>query len=342
MTILNIMLGRKRGGLEQAAIDYAEALALTGRPTLTVLHSEGWARQEFSDRNLPYVTLDTLGMWDVFSMWKLRRIAIDARAQAAICHGNRALSMALWALRSIPIIAVSHNYQTKRFARADACFTITRHAFETLAAEGIGHQRLFPMPNMVRMGPAPQRTGMRHPPVIGSMGRFVGKKGFDVLIEALAELDRRGVAFRAILGGGGDQEDLLRRRITRYGLDEKIALPGWVQDKDAFFASLDLFVLPSHHEPFGIVLTEAMAAAVPVVSTASEGPREILSANETGLLTPVGDATALADAMQKLLADPALALQLGQAGRATVTQHYTPEAMARRLDEALATILTGN
>jgi len=195
---------------------------------------------------------------------------------------------------------------------------------------------------MVRIADMAARMPMRTPPVIGSMGRFVEKKAFPLMVEALALLHQRGVDFRAVIGGGGDEEAMLRQQIASHGLNEKMSLAGWVQNKAEFFAGMDLFVLPSHHEPFGIVLIEAMAASVPVLSTASEGPREIIQPGVNGALTPLNDAPAMADALAQLMANPAQTATMGAQGRADVAQRYSPQAMAGRLKTALDTILTGN
>src|SRR6202034_4671627 len=102
------------------------------------------------------------------------------------------------------------------------------------------------------------------------------------------------IPFKAVLAGEGEEEGALRDLAREKGLGEELRFAGWVTDKQAFFDSIDLFCLPSHHEPFGIVLLEAMAQGLPVVATASEGPSEILEAGEPGVLVPTNDAGALA------------------------------------------------
>jgi glycosyltransferase involved in cell wall biosynthesis len=168
------------------------------------------------------------------------------------------------------------------------------------------------------------------------MGRWVAKKGFLNFIEALSVLRARGGAFRALLGGGGEQEQAINAHITRYNLGNHITCVGWVTNKSAFFAALDVFVLPSHHEPFGIALIEAMSHAVPVISTDSEGPSEILHPDIDGVLVRKKDPEALADAIEKFLADPTRAAAMGQAGATLVAQEYSMGAMAKRLQTALA------
>lgn len=331
--VLIAMLGAKRGGLEQAAIDYAEALAHAGVPAHTVVAPDSWALEQMRKLGLSHSILKQLGGWDPLASRRLQKLADHHGATHIICVGNRALSIGL--RTRLKKIAVAQNYKTRRFHKADGCFAITRHAADTLVANGIAANRVHFLPNMARVGAKPDRPAFRTPPVIGTMGRFVAKKAFDVYLDALAELQRRNVRFTAVLGGGGDDEPALRARAA--GLP--VTFPGWITDKAAFFHSIDIFVLPSHHEPFGIVFIEAMAAGVPVVSTRSEGPREVLTDGVDGLLTPLGDAMALADALEKLLADESLTRAMADAGYALVRDHYSMPAMAARLQQALAGIL---
>lgn len=340
MTIINLMLGAKRGGLEQAAIDYAEALALTDLPHHTIVPPDSWVLPQLERLGLPVSTLHQRGGWDLRAAWTLRRRVRQLDATAVICHGNRAISLALLA-RAVRVIAVAHNYKTKRYANAEACFAITRHALDQLAT-CLPREKLFLMPNMVRASGTAPHARFQRPPVLGSMGRFVAKKGFALLIEALAILHRRGVDFRATIGGGGPEESALHAAIAHHGLGDRITLTGWIDDKAAFYAGIDLFILPSHHEPFGIVLIEAMEAGLPVIATAAEGPREIIESGVTGTLTPLGDADALANAIGAALADMERTARCASAGQHAVRERYSPHAMARRLQQALDTILTGN
>lgn len=342
MTIVNLMLGCERGGLEQAAIDYAEALAQAQIPSLNIFPRDSWVGQEFDRLGLPWQPFRQQGGWDILAARRLRKMVEKAGASAAICHGNRALSIALLSRTNMKKIAVAHNYKTRRFCWADAGLAITLDARERLIENGMKASRVHYVPNMVRVGELPVRKPFGTPPMIGSMGRFTGKKGFDVYLDALSILARRGVAFRATLGGGGPDENKLRQRLALRGLTEQVSMPGWVENKQDWFDHIDIFVLPSHHEPFGIVLIEAMAAGLPVVSTDSVGPREIIRNGQDGVLFPVADATALANKLEALIADPQSALSMGQRGHARVAEQFSQCAMSKRLKSALDAILTGN
>lgn len=167
---------------------------------------------------------------------------------------------------------------------------------------------------------------------IGYVGRLVDAKGVDVLIDAASGL--RGDWLLEILGGG-PAEDELRRRADATGIAGRVHFhtPRPSHAVPEFLNQLDALVLPSQtrsnwKEQFGRALVEAMACQVPVVGSSSgEIPNVIGNA---GLVFPEGDAVSLRDRLQRLIDDPALQLQLGQAGRRRVLQNYTQAEIARR------------
>jgi len=181
-----------------------------------------------------------------------------------------------------------------------------------------------------RLPPLPQRSG-DGVPVLGFAGRLGDpRKNLPLLIEALALLKRRGLAFRCRLAGlppGAEIEALLRRE----GLAESVECLGWVDDEALarFYRELDLFVVPSQQEGLSVVALEAMAAGLPVVSTRCGGPEDFVVDGETGLL--VGhDAGELATAIARLLQDSELRRRLGLEAARRVRRDYAWEATAAR------------
>lgn len=147
-----------------------------------------------------------------------------------------------------------------------------------------------------------------HPvPQIAAAGRLVAAKGFDLLIDACAMLAERGVAFHLTIHGEGPLEADLRARIGAARLDAHVTLAGHADPLIAALATADLFVLSSRREGFGNVVIEAMAAGTPVLATRSGGPQTIIEHGRNGFLVEAGDAGVLADALGRLIADPARA-----------------------------------
>jgi glycosyltransferase involved in cell wall biosynthesis len=184
--------------------------------------------------------------------------------------------------------------------------------------------------------PVERPAGLR----IISVGRLVEKKGFDVLIDAIELLAERGVEVTAAIAGeSGDQESAIRRRVTAAGLDDRVDFLGTLSQAELFaeYRRSSLFALACRITDDGDrdgipnVLMEAMAAELPVVSTAVSGIPELVRDDVNGLLVPPEDAEALADAIWRLTKDPALSHRLAQAGAATISEHFDGEALARHM-----------
>jgi glycosyltransferase involved in cell wall biosynthesis len=121
-------------------------------------------------------------------------------------------------------------------------------------------------------------------------------------------------------------------------LDGDVTLVGEVPDATPYIERMDVLVNASDPEPFGIVLLEAMAAAVAVMAVGSGGPLDIVEPGQTGMLARTGDPTDLADALEPLLSSPDLRRRLGEAGRERFMRDYTEEAVRQRFFTALENI----
>lgn len=139
------------------------------------------------------------------------------------------------------------------------------------------------------------------PPVVLGVGRLFAQKDFPTLIRAFAQVRQIRPARLMILGSGPEEPRLIAL-VRELGLEEDVAMPGFVQNPYAYMAQSAVFVLSSAWEGLGNVLVEAMAVGTPVVATNCEcGPEEILDGGKYGLLTPVGDSKAMAEAILKVL-----------------------------------------
>jgi len=168
-------------------------------------------------------------------------------------------------------------------------------------------------------------------------------KGHPYLISACEQLKERGVPFRCLLIGDGEDRPAIEAQIARANLSEQVHLLGQ-QSRDRvseLLASADAMVLPSVVTPYGkkegipVALMEALATELPVVATAISGIPELLEDGRTGLLVPQRDARALADALIKLHENPGLARRLGKAGREKVLRDFNLQRNVGMLGELL-------
>jgi colanic acid/amylovoran biosynthesis glycosyltransferase len=171
------------------------------------------------------------------------------------------------------------------------------------------------------------------PAKILTVGRAVPQKAQRVLLEAAAELVRRGCEFDLTVVGDGPLRGELEGFASAAGLSDRVHFAGAVgQDSiKAFFAEAQIFCLPSVAEGLPIVLMEAMAAGVAVVATKITAIPELVADGHSGVLVPPRDAMALADALQRLLGDLALRTSYAKAGIAEVRAEFEIDACADEL-----------
>lgn len=174
-------------------------------------------------------------------------------------------------------------------------------------------------------------------PVIGSIGRFDRLKGYDVLVKAMPALP--GVT--VVLIGGGPMREELEELARKLEVSDRLTLIDWSDEPRRYLPGFDLFVLPSRFEAFGLVLVEAMLAKLPVVASDVGGIPECVTGEETGLLVPVDDVAALASAIQRLLADPALCAKLGEAGLTRARKLFSRKRMVEEFEALYRDLIRG-
>jgi glycosyltransferase involved in cell wall biosynthesis len=174
--------------------------------------------------------------------------------------------------------------------------------------------------------------------VIGCVARLSEGKGLNYLVDAMPDIVERVPHAHALLVGDGPLRADLERHATERGVRDRVHFAGYHQDIPAWLAAMDVFVLPSLSEALPLSILEAMAAGLPVVATAVGGIPEVVEDGVNGRLIPVKDARALATAVVDVLSNPALAEQLGLAGR-TRAKLYSDTVLMERLLALYAEVL---
>ncbi len=199
-------------------------------------------------------------------------------------------------------------------------------------------QRLRVIPNPVSAWPKRRRTTEAN--TIVAVGRLNEQKGFDVLIEAFAEIAAKAEDWQLLIYGDGPLRGALEAQIAGLGLAEQVKLMGTTDTPGAWVEGANLFVLSSRYEGFPNVLGEAMAAGLPIIATDCDfGPAEMIEHARSGLLVPPGDAAALARAMEQCVESADLRKQLGNAA-ARAIRKFAPEWVMQQWDAVLAEALS--
>ncbi len=326
--VLNVMLSRDYGGIQQSFLDYDAAMQLEGVHVVNVVSLGAKIIKNLTHASYQLLNL---GPFDILSTLQMRYILSKEKPDMIIAHGNRAIKFCHGTKHKL--IGIAHNYSIKYLKKCDYIFALTKHLENYLINRGFEQKRIFLLPNMVRMGDTHRNCYVHDNaiPVIGAMGRFVKKKGFDLFLTALALLHSKNIPFKAVIGGLGDEELHLKQLCTKLNLNTKVTFIGWVSDKEVFFDQIDIFVLPSNHEPFGITLLEAMMRYKPVVSTKSEGPSEIIEDGVSGMLCEVCSVDDMTTKLIRIIEDYGYAKYLAKNAYLRAYQKYDMKVVAKTL-----------
>jgi glycosyltransferase involved in cell wall biosynthesis len=169
-----------------------------------------------------------------------------------------------------------------------------------------------------------------------AVGRLVWAKGFEVLIEAIAQLAQKHPNLYCLIIGDGSHRVDLERQIDQASIQERIRLVGFRPPSEtlAIVKSCNVFVMPSHSEGTPIALLEAAALGRPILASHVGGIPDLVSDGEQALLVPPGDVSALAAGLSRLIDDPQLATRLGTEAQRRVREDFSLQAMVEATTQA--------
>lgn len=322
--------------------------------------------------SLPGVLRRTAG-WAGFALRLARNTGYTRRLSAwirrdsiALVHLNNGFENLEANLAAVltgrPVVVHAHGpcgtaRLTRRLARrGPTCIAISMEVGKSLVEAGVPPERVHVLPNPLTLDPAPidaasraAARGSRGIPeqlrLMAIVGRIVQWKGQMEFLQAAALAMRADPGLGAVIIGDvtdamdayGDQ---VRREADRLGISDRVWFSGFIPDPRAVFALVDVLVHSSVlPEPFGLVVTEAMALGIPVVAANAGGPVEILTDGVDGFLVDPRDPAAVAARVNSLFASPALYQQVGAAGRRTALTRFSPEAYVERIAQVYDSVL---
>lgn len=177
-------------------------------------------------------------------------------------------------------------------------------------------------------------SGMTNGFVIGSIGRLHPSKGYETLLRSIPCVKQRFPGVKLIIVGTGREKDNLERLSAQLGVSSEVDFLGAKRPSEIprLLKTLDLFVLASNWEGFGLAAVEAMASGLPVVATDVGGLSEIVEDGRTGFLVPPGEPRMLAEKVVHLLQNPDLRRQMGKRGRIRARALFSLEDMIKKLE----------
>jgi glycosyltransferase involved in cell wall biosynthesis len=169
--------------------------------------------------------------------------------------------------------------------------------------------------------------------IIGAVSRLRQEKGIDTLIKAFSLLTQNYTNIHLLIVGTGPDEEVLKSYVKESGISSQVVFYGQASWERAMelLSIMDIVVVPSRFEGFGLTAAEAMAAGKPVIASNTSGLKEVVCDNQTGLLFPVGDFEALKNSMVKLASDSGLRENLGLAGKERVKKYFSIESFRKKI-----------
>jgi len=358
--VMLLAVGLGIGGTETHVLELASGIDRSKFDvTVCSLKSGGCLVEELRRRGIRVVCLNGAGKGDprvLFRLWKLMQEERPDVIQSFLFWANLAarllgrLSNAVRVVCSYHDEIVSEGWLVRMIDRFTfqwshavvCCSEAVRRSVSNCLGAPAPRQTIIPFgvdAGQFAVGNAASRTELRlrdGGPIIGTVCRLAEpKKGLHVLLRAMATLNRGGNDPRCqlLIVGEGPAREPLEALSCQLGLSDCTVFAGARRDIPRILPLLDLFVLPSLYEGFGIAILEAMAAGKPVVATAVGGIPEFVVPGETGLLVEAGNPAALADAIGSLLRDPERAKQMGIRGRARVLAAFQMSTVVRRHEQ---------
>ena len=348
----HVVLSLDVGGLERVVATLAQAQRAAGaRVTVYCLDRAGALASPLPAAGVPVLTVGRPARgFSPAAVFRLARMFARDHIDVVHCHNAGALYYGAPAARleRKPAVYTVHGAVTsqRRVTRhfqnlglvQDVVFVSEHARGMALQAKAVNKRGLHTVLNGIDVarfdGCADGGRSLRrelgfdeHTPVCGIVARLSPEKDHANLFDGVARVRERGMALHCLVVGDGPLRAELEHDVSARGLAGAVHFLGARHDIDACLGAMNVFVLSSVTEGLAMTLLEAMAASRPVVATRVGGNPEVIVDGASGFLVPPRDAGALADAIERVLRDPAHAAAMGAAGRQRAAQRFSLEAM---------------
>lgn len=360
LRILQISSAKSFGGGERHLADLANGLARRGHELFFALRRNSPLITELNDPSR--VTIVPLrNSFDAQSAGTLSRLVRKHQIQIIHAHMARDYPLAAYAARTNPnakLIVTRHvlfplsRLHRLTLSRAARIIAVSTAVASALQAEGVAAaEKISVVMNGIDVGKfgrakeAFDRPAFldrwnlpRETLLVGTVGELTPLKGQEEFLQAASAIvNECPHAYFVIAGTDHSAEGKNQRRleqvIAELNLSDHARLVGWLDNSAEFYCALDLFVSASHTESFGLAIAEAMASGAAVLTTATEGARELITEGANGFLVPIRDVAALASNMSQLLTQKSERNRVGLAAQATAREKFSLDRMITETEE---------
>lgn len=359
MKVVHLTASRFLGGPEQQMLGLARSLPAHYESTFVSFSENGLCEDLLQEvRSLGFTGIqlrrDTPRLVGAFK--ELVDLLRRANADILCCHGYKANLLGWLATRrlGVPVVSVSHGWtaETLRVRLYDALdrrvvrrmskvVSVSEGQAEKVRRAGVAPNKTVVIRNAIFAerfsDPDPaHREGLAslfptNPQfIVGAAGRLSPEKGFEILIDAAAEVVRENPQIGFVIFGDGALRESLAARIKRRCLEDSVILGGFRTDLERFVPHFDLFALSSFTEGLPVAVLEAFAGGVPVVATRVGGVPEVVDHGVNGYCIEPGCPKELARGILDALSDDTRRRTMGQNGKQRVVKEFTFEVMAKQ------------
>jgi len=276
--LLNIMLGCGLGGLEDAGLQYGIELQNIGYNCTNIYHQKSKMHEKMNKIPNTYF-ISPKNKYDIFSVWKLAKMIKKFSITHVIIHGRRAKAIILlikFFIKMPKLIFIEHSeINISGLNKMDKIGILNNQIRHNIVKTGVNNDKICNIPNFINIESNNfVQKSKKNELTIGWMHRFHEVKGMDIFFNAIKILQEKGLSFNVLIGGGNIEK--VPFKLGNIDLS-KIKFLGWVNDFQSFANQCDVFCVSSRAETFCLTMVNAMACGVPIVSTPTNGPLDILN-----------------------------------------------------------------
>lgn len=364
MKILHINSANAWGGGEVHVALLCKELRNNGQDIVLACRPESPIDKKFRDMQFSVLNLPLKGAADLYSSFCLANYCRTNGIQILHIHLGRDYWLAFFTkmlYKDLKVVFTRHLlfpikkniFHEMMYRTADMVIAVSKAVEKVIANSGfVGSDKLTTIYNGISIGKfanAPQGC-LRHEleldtttPIIGIIGQISPHKGQDVFIRSIPSIVKKIPNSKFIIVGDdfrqGAYVQELKALATGLGIEEHVFFIGPRPNIPEIMKDLDVFVLASRNEPFGLVVVEAMAAGIPVVATAAGGVTEIIEHGKSGFLIPIDDDGMLAESVCKILQNPELAKKHSENAILRVRSLFSIESMTEQTMKIYSEIL---
>lgn len=351
---LHVIGGKGSGGAERFAVRLINALARHGESVAAVTVAGGEIARAI-DPAIKQYHAPMLGVWDLYSRWKIHRVIADSQPDVVQTYMGRATRIVHLPRGQQPVhlARLGGFYNLKGYRHAHAWVGNTHGIHDYLTANALPADRVHTIGNFVdtparidaaRLDTLRTQLGVQGCRILLGLGRLHPNKGWHDLLRAFARLPEKikDAPLHLLMVGEGPLRKELETLSAQLGIAQRVHWAGWQTDPAPYYQLADVFVCASVHEPLGNVILEAWANRVLLVSTRAQGPLELMQDGINGLLSPLSDPAALKQTLHTAFTlNAKQRADMIEAGHLEITGRYSEAAILSAYTQLYASLTQG-